>query len=523
MEIKSGIMDKDDLKRATLAQWDFSKNLDDYARHYICDKIDRLGGNSLLKAELEWAKEYNGITAKPCATLVLLVGFSIEPLLQSACVHKPKKIVLLLNKEGYKDKEWHEFAQHLIKAINLVKMDDFKGDKVVFPGVAPSKPGYPIEGDPASVFKRLVNVLHSEEDVVIDITGGKKSMVTGAFMYAAYAGSRISYVDFEDYDQDKRRPFGFSCKIGELSNPYKEFALSEWERVRTLYKRHQFRDAKELLLTSILATMSEFLPETIKPIKSLGAFLDYYDKWDYGDFRGAKQASNTLVDFVQPSAVKELGDIWYELNNNKFEKRPEKFYGNLPAMKVYIYDELERIHRLIEYKQDYRSAFLRACGVSEIIMIARIVGLIDNPKERDDLLKALEGSTPSSKKVFKAFINSEKKRIDVKKDISFTDAPTIIISKPYPMTKWWKKTAIFNSEDGWKDLLDKRNELTHKYFSVPREWAEDALKFAQANFEDFWGQEISSLSLQTSALPWSELCQVCGISLYLPPNLMKEI
>lgn len=517
-------MDENDLIRATTAQWDFSRNFDDYARHYICDNIDRLGGRSLLKAELEWAKENNCITAKPCETLVLLVGFSMEPLLQSACVHKPQKIVLLLNKGGYIDKEWHEFAQHLSKAINLLNVDDFNGNNVVFLGEnAPVKPGYPIKGDPASVFKVLVNVLHSEEDAVIDITGGKKSMVTGAFMYAAYARSRISYVDFEDYDRDKRRPYGFSCKIGELSNPYKEFALSEWERVRTLYKRHQFRDAKELLLNSILATMSEFLPETINPIESLGTFLDYYDKWDYGDFRGAKQASNTLVDFNQPSAVKELGDIWYELNNNKFEKRPEKFYGNLSAMKVYIYDELERIHRLIEYKQDYRSAFLRACGVSEIIMIARIVRLIENPKEKDDLLKALEGTTPGAKNVFKALINSEKKQITVKRDIPFSDAPPIIIPKPYPMTNWWKKTAIFNSDDGWDDLIKKRNELAHKYFSVPREWAEDALKFAQANFENFLGQEISSMSLQASVLPWSELCQVCGISLYLPPNLLKEI
>jgi len=517
-------MDNNDLIRATTAQWDFSKNLDDYARHYICDEIDRLGGKSLLKAELEWAKENKCITAKTCATLVLLVGFSIEPLLQSACVHKPQKIVLLLNKEGYTDKEWHEFAQHLTKAINLLNMNDFNGNDVLFLGdKAPDKPGYPIRGDPASVFKTLVNVLHSEEDVVIDITGGKKSMVTGAFMYAAYAGSRISYVDFEDYDRDKRRPYGFSCKIGELSNPYKEFALSEWERVRTLYKRYQFRDANELLLGSILCIMAEILPVTRKPIECLGAFLDYYDKWDYGDFRGAKQASVALVAFNQPSAVIELGDIWYELGNCEFLKKPKGFYGNLPAMKVYIYDELERIHRIIEYTQDYRSAFLRACGVSEIIMIARVAKLVMNPTERDDLLNALDNFTPNARRVFVAMLNSKKAQINVQEDIPFRGAPRIIIPKPDPMTDWWKETAIFNSIDGWDVLLTKRNELAHKYFSVPHKWAEGALKFAQANFENFWSQKISSLSLQTSALSWSELCKVCGISLYLPPNLLKEI
>ena len=61
-------------------------------------------------------------------------------------------------------------------------------------------------------------------------------------------GSRISYVDFEEYDENERRPYGFGCKIGELTNPYKEFALHEWERVRVLYERYQFRDAQMLLI-----------------------------------------------------------------------------------------------------------------------------------------------------------------------------------------------------------------------------------------------------------------------------------
>jgi hypothetical protein len=511
-------MDKDDLERATRHYWDFSQNnnIDDYLQYYICENNDRLDGKNLLKAELEWAEKNKCITARPCKTLVLLVGLSLEPLLQSTCVHKPQKIALLLNEEGYIDKEWHEFAQHLIKAIKLLNVKDFVGSKIKCPEENPTK------GDPASVFKTLVKILHNEEDVVIDITGGKKSMVTGAFMYAAYAGSRISYVDFEDYDHNKRRPYGFGCKIGELSNPYKDFALSEWERVHTLYKRHQFRDAHELLLGPILCTMSEILPETKKPIQYLGAFLDYYEKWDYGDFKGAKQTSNTLGTFNQPSAVKELGDIWYELSNRGFLNKPKGFYGNLSAMKVYIYDELERIRRLIEYKQDYRSAFLRAGGISEIIMIARIVKLVTNPTERNYLLDAFDRSTPGARKVFNAMLNPMKTQINVKKDLGFGVDPCII-PRPDPMNDWWKKTILFNANDGWDVFLTKRNELAHKYFSVPREWAEDALKFAQANFEDFWDQPTSSLSLQTSTLPWSELCQLCGISHYLPPNLMKEI
>ncbi len=519
-------MDEIKIKNATESYWILSQNgePDIYLKEYVCTKKDGLDKKSLLEAEVSLARENNGITAKQCNTLVLLVGFSLEPLLQSVFVHKPTKIVLLLNEEGYMGEEWQVFAKHLIKAIGHLSVDDFDGRKVQLLGEKSQvKTGYPTKGDPASVFKTLVNVLHNEDDVVIDITGGKKSMVTGAFMYAAYAGARISYVDFEEYNPEKRRPYGFGCKIGELTNPYEKFALHEWELVRTLYKRYQFRDARDLLLGPILGIMENILPETMKPIKCLGAFLDYYEKWDFGDFRGAKQASNTLVSFIQPSAVEELGDTWYEFSDRDFCNKPEGFYGNQIAVNVYVCDELERIRRLIEYKQDYRSAFLRASGVCEIIMISRIVRLVTNPTERDNLLDALNEVTPNASKVFKAMTYPEKSQIDVKKDIYFKNAPSIIISRPYPMTAWWKDTTMFNADNGWEIFLTKRNELAHKYFSVPREWAENALNFSQANFEDFSGQSIGAMNLQTSALNWSDLVQLCGLKNYLPPNLIKEM
>ena len=87
------------------------------------------------------------------------------------------------------------------------------------------------------------------------------------------------------------------------------------------------------------------------------------------------------------------------------------------------------------------------------------------------------------------------------------------------MTPWWKKTRFFNADDGWDAFLTRRNELAHKYFSVPKEWAEDALTFVQANFEDFLGHPMGDLKVRTEALPWSDLCDLCGLSCFLPPTL----
>jgi hypothetical protein len=107
-------MDKVKIKNATKSYWNSSQNKvpEIYLKEYICERKNELDGKSLLEAELDWAKENCCITARCCGTLVLLVGFSLEPLLQSVCVHNPKKIVLLLNEKGYLGEEWQDFARH---------------------------------------------------------------------------------------------------------------------------------------------------------------------------------------------------------------------------------------------------------------------------------------------------------------------------------------------------------------------------------------------------------------------------
>lgn len=520
-------MDTYKLKIVTEKYWVLDRKSDDIdsrLESYICDKKE-LDGKSLLEAELEYAsRQKNRLPNTPCATLVLLVGYSLEPLLQSVCAYKPQKIILIMNEERYGKEEGHVYARHVFEAIGHLKEVGLIEQSPRLLGEAGTdRLGYKTQDNPAAVFKILVGVLHDEKDVVIDVTGGKKSMVTGAFMYAAYANIRISYVDFEEYNPKYRRPYGFTCKIGELSNPYEEFALREWERVRALYERYQFRDAQEQL-KSIQGIMKKIVPEIDAPIQKLGAFMEYYEKWDRGDFRGAIEAASNLPDFKQPSAVVELGDQWYEISGNDYAYKPQRLYGDIEALKVYVYDELERIRRLIYHNEDYRSAFLRTGGVNEIVMLARVIRLITGQNDRVLLLDAMDNYTPGAWDVFKALSELNKTQINVKKDIRFTgfkrnDDPEIIISRPSPMTAWWQKTSLFNAAEGWKVFLNRRNELAHKYFSVPQEWAKEALKFVEYNFEDFLGHPVGNLPLCATALPWSELSELCGIRRYLPPNL----
>ncbi|MEW6664387.1 MAG: CRISPR-associated protein [Thermodesulfobacteriota bacterium] len=519
-------MEKDDISRVEKEYWHKfeASQINEVVRYYVCEGHKRLEGKSLLDAELDHARREGHLTDKPCETLVLLLGFSLEPLLQSVCVYQPRKVVLVLNEKGYAGEEWQVFASHVTEAI----------DHLVDKGLLTQKPqvlgkdgvrGYPAADQPEAVFQLLVKVLHEETNavkVVIDVTGGKKSMVSGAYLYAAYSGVRISYVDFDEYDPEHRRPYGYSCMIGELANPYQEFALREWERVRELYGRYQFREARSVLERDVLPAMKRVMPETETQMGQLAEFLKYYEQWDGGNYGAAKRAAQNLPNFAQPSAVTELGDQWFEFKGNDFAKKPKHFYVNLPALHAYSCDELRRIQRLIDYNEDYRSAFLRAGGVNEMVMLARIVTLITNSNDRNSLLNSLDERTPDARKVFTALLDDRKSYIDVKKDVPFRGAPNISIPHRTPMNPWWKATSLFGADDGWNRFIDKRNELTHKYFSVPSEWAEEALKFVQANFEDFLGHSIEGLGLRTAALPWRELCALSGINRSLPPSLRME-
>lgn len=85
---------------------------------------------------------------------------------------------------------------------------------------------------------------------------------------------------------------------------------------------------------------------------------------------------------------------------------------------------------------------------------------------------------------------------------------------------WYVNLSVFGRPGSWKAFLDRRNDLAHKYFSPPREWAKDACEFVRANVEDLWPGEVSRHN--TRVMPWSELCRLVKLHEHLPPNLIKD-
>ena len=178
---------------------------------------------------------------------------------------------------------------------------------------------------------------------------------------------------------------------------------------------------------------------------------------------------------------------------------------------------MRRIERLISLYQDFRSAFLRAGGLSEVLVAARIVALIADPSVKKDFLVALSERTPGAERMFEALLSPAGTPIALN-NLGLRNAPKENVKAGEPMKEWWRGTTHFSDATGWRTFLDRRNVLTHRYVAVSDDFARDALSFATANFEDSIGSSLGSLDLNAQAATWQELCRILQLD-FLPPNL----
>lgn len=228
--------------------------------------------DELLPLEMPIVRSASPALAEPCHTLVLLVGYSLEPLLQAICFYQPRRMVLVLSK-NYGPDVGDVVGKYIEKLVGLLtESAETKPPLLKAMPLLDPKTGrhfQVVRSDPAHVFQLLLRQLRSErpEQVIVDITGARKSMVAGAFFYAAFADVAISYVEFDDtnYNLKLGRPEGFRSVIRRLPNPYAAFELREWVRVRYLYIRYDFRSAQETLAQDILPAMNRPAPDSDEP------------------------------------------------------------------------------------------------------------------------------------------------------------------------------------------------------------------------------------------------------------------
>ncbi|MBE2233502.1 MAG: hypothetical protein IAE85_08415 [Anaerolinea sp.] len=511
--------------------------------------------NELLACELIYARDHpleDGSSRlrqldTPVHTLALTVGESFEPLLQVACVLRPRRVVLILN-NFYGDTPGLDHGATLKKL--MVRLSQMAGlpDEIRPSLLDDNFDLVELRADtPTEAFRALREAMQKREALppegyenAVDITGAKKSMVVGAFLYAAHSGLSITYVDFDEYNSDMGKPYGYTCKIGRILDPYEAFRLREWEQVRQQYNSYNFRNTRVLLGkprdengpgVGIMGAMTSILDEgktgsslyeqaDIDKVVRLAEVVEMYEAWDSGDFGTAKRLADHLPKLAPPSSVAILGTNWPIVSGGNTQAWPTDIYADADKLSVYAYDELRRIERLISIYQDFRSAFLRAGGLSEVLVAARIVALIVDLSVKTKFLAALSVRTPGAEKMFKALLNPAGTPIELN-GLGLRNAPKENVIADKPMEAWWSKTTHFCDEStGWSTFLDMRNVLTHRYVAVSEDLARDALKFTTANFEDFIASPFNTVNLNAQSATWQELCSLLHLD-FLPPRLRE--
>lgn len=130
--------------------------------------------------------------------LVSLLGFSPEPLILTAKAVKPAQHFILTT----------EIREDIIDRIQNHLDNDFEIIIIDSP-------------DFQSIYKSLKEILYkvNTTNIILDITGGKKSMVASAAIFGKDYRFRITYVDFEEYIKELRKPLPGSEILNTVYNP----------------------------------------------------------------------------------------------------------------------------------------------------------------------------------------------------------------------------------------------------------------------------------------------------------------
>jgi hypothetical protein len=485
----------------------------------------------LLLAELAYAESNGQLGPLPQQTdlLTLLVGYSLEPLLQAIWVYKPTEVLLVLNR-AYYNLSGITFAQERVQPW-IEELGSLQGGHKT-----KIRPFDAVTNDtPEEVFRFLL--AHVAEDlrhgrhVVVDISGAKKSMVAGAFLFAAYTNSDVSFVDFDEYDEYRRRPKGYTCRIGLLDNPYQRFSLREWERVKQLYERFSFDAAADQLKSIFNSMHGYFDAEQVSAVQNLHSACIIYDAWLNGNYKAAQLASIELEKvcptFKPPDAVAVLGPDWPHADNDlsgsaaaaalvaEMEQlEAGGFRSDMKRVVAYARDECLKVQNLATLKADYRSALLRAAGLNEFLLKVRVLLLWQKG------FVSMVKSAAKARKWLTSEITAHHAELilDLPGNDSSSRLPDTVIIEAgsKQLGKFW------TTDVSPQKVRKLRNETTHTVLPIPASIAQAAAQIARENLADFeqhWLDATQTASLPVSLqanLSWNELCHACGVT-FLPP------
>jgi hypothetical protein len=175
-------------------KYDFQKHVDEWremngtgrfaeARQFYFDSLfEEVIANFERTTDEDWPLEY------PIDVLFSILGFTPEPVILAARALKPRRHIIFYTEKVADNSENIQYlSKFLLDGFDKVKIKDESF---------------------ATIYETLKTrmALNAGKNYTINITGGKKSTVAAASIFARDYNASIIYVDYRKYDANLRRP-----------------------------------------------------------------------------------------------------------------------------------------------------------------------------------------------------------------------------------------------------------------------------------------------------------------------------
>lgn len=224
---------------------------------------------------LQRAKKRSAKFQKKYQSLISLVGFSPEPIVLTVKILEPEFVLFLYTRDSQSKLDIIvEKAGLKLANIRYLPVSGFESEDVY------------------SAIKGFISESH-DKNIAVDITGGKKIMVYSAAIAGAIMGCDLVYIDFDEYDVEKRRPKPGTEYLNFLSNPFEVFGDLELEKGKRLFNEGNYYAASQIFLDLL-----KKLPRNDEAVYLHELSLMFKD-WDEYNFSPALEACKKAIKQAQ--------------------------------------------------------------------------------------------------------------------------------------------------------------------------------------------------------------------------------
>jgi len=229
-------------------KWESIEDKDEATSYYFKEIFPDVLEHFLEEGKKRIDKNYDYI--------ISIVGFSPEPIILFNKFFNPKKHYFICSNETEKT------IDTVVDFLGL-KSSQYEKFKV-----------NPTEI--SDIYKTIKDIVikNNLSDVLVDITGGKKSMAGAASLAGSMLYADIGYVDYLKYNEQKRKPEPKTEYPVILENPLRYFGDIEIDRAKTLFDNYQFEQAEEIL------TQLEDKINEVGEVRKYKLLSEIYGSWN---------------------------------------------------------------------------------------------------------------------------------------------------------------------------------------------------------------------------------------------------